>query len=71
MKMRQAGLVALFGEIRNVYQILVAKPKGKRSFGRRSNVWEDNIKGDCVVWIIELLLKMEFGIAQPSQGLGS
>jgi hypothetical protein len=28
---------------RNAYRILVAKPKGKRSFGRPRYGWEDNI----------------------------
>jgi hypothetical protein len=31
---------------RVVYRILVVKPKGKRSLGRRRCRWEDNIKVD-------------------------
>jgi hypothetical protein len=34
------------GEMRNVYKILVGKPKGKRPFGRPRRIWEDNIKMD-------------------------
>jgi hypothetical protein len=34
------------GETRNPYTILVGKPEGKRSGGRRKRRWEDNIKMD-------------------------
>jgi hypothetical protein len=30
--------------MRNVYNILVGKPEGKRPLGRRRRRWEDNIK---------------------------
>jgi hypothetical protein len=33
-------------ERRNIYRILVGKPKGKRSLGRPTRMWEDNIKTD-------------------------
>jgi hypothetical protein len=36
--------VMLTVEMRNVYKILVGKPKGKKLFGRRRRGWEDNIK---------------------------
>jgi hypothetical protein len=31
------------GEVRNAYKILVEKPEGKKSLGRPSHRWEDNI----------------------------
>jgi hypothetical protein len=34
------------GEKRNVYRILVGKPKGKRPLGRPRCRWKDNIKMD-------------------------
>jgi hypothetical protein len=34
------------GETRNAYIILVGKPEGKRSLGRRSRRWVDNNKMD-------------------------
>jgi len=44
--MRWAGHVALIGERRGVYRVLVGKPEGKRSLGRSRRRWEDNIKLD-------------------------
>jgi hypothetical protein len=45
-------------ESRDVYRVLVGKPKGKRPFGRPRRSWEDNIKMDlqeegygCMDWI--------------------
>jgi hypothetical protein len=32
------------GERRGVYMVLVGKPEGKRSLGRPTRIWEDNIK---------------------------
>jgi hypothetical protein len=32
--------------MRNVYTILVVKPKGKRPLGRARRTWDDNIKMD-------------------------
>jgi hypothetical protein len=34
------------GEERNVYELLVGMPEGKRSLGRPSRRWVDNIKMD-------------------------
>jgi hypothetical protein len=34
------------GEKRNVYRLLVGKPKGKRLLGRPTRRWIDNIKMD-------------------------
>jgi len=34
------------GERRDVYSVLVGKPKGKRPLGRPKRRWEDNIKMD-------------------------
>jgi len=38
------GHVACKEEMRNVYKILIRKPKGKRPLGRLRHRWEDNIK---------------------------
>jgi hypothetical protein len=43
-RMRWAGHVARMGEKRNVYRLLVGKPKGKRPLGRPRRRWIDNIK---------------------------
>jgi hypothetical protein len=56
-RMRWAGHVARTGEKRNVYRLLVRKPKGKRPPRRARHRWIDNIKMDilerigCVDWI--------------------
>jgi hypothetical protein len=34
------------GERKDVYRVLVGKPKGKRLLGRPRHKWEDNIKMD-------------------------
>jgi hypothetical protein len=44
--MRWEGHIALMGEMRCVYRVLVGKPEGKRLFGRRRRRWEYNIKMD-------------------------
>ena len=41
---RWAGHVALMGDWRGVYRVLVGKPEGKRPLGRPRRRWEDNIK---------------------------
>jgi hypothetical protein len=46
--MSWAGHVARMGEKRNVYKLLVGKPKGKRPLGRRRCRWMDNIKMDLL-----------------------
>jgi hypothetical protein len=43
-RMRWAGHVARMGEKRNVFSLLVGKPKGKRPLGRPRRMWMDNIK---------------------------
>jgi len=45
-KMRWAGHVALMGDRRVVYRVLVGKPEGKIPLGRPRHRWEDNIKMD-------------------------
>jgi hypothetical protein len=40
------GHVALMGDRRGVFRVLVRKVEGKRSFGRPRRRWEDNIKMD-------------------------
>jgi hypothetical protein len=45
-RMRLAGHVALMGEGRGVYRVLVERPKCKRPLGRPRHRWEDNIKMD-------------------------
>jgi hypothetical protein len=54
-RMRWAGHVAQMGEKRNVYKLLVGKPKGKRPLGRPRHRWIDNIKMD----ILEIVLSVE------------
>jgi hypothetical protein len=36
------------GEKRNVYRLLVGKPKGKRPLGRQRRRWMNNIKMDLL-----------------------
>jgi hypothetical protein len=43
-RMRWAGHVARTGEGRNVYSVLVGKPKGKRQLERPRHRWEDGIR---------------------------
>jgi hypothetical protein len=45
-RMTEAVHVARRGEKRNAYKILVGKPEGKRSLGRPSRKWVDNINID-------------------------
>jgi hypothetical protein len=53
IKARRMRHVALMGEVRGAYNILVGRPEGRRPLGRRRRRWEDNIKMD--------LREMEFG----------
>jgi hypothetical protein len=48
-RMRWGRHVALMGETRNVYRILVGKPEGKRPPGRPRRRWVDNIKME-IAW---------------------
>jgi hypothetical protein len=43
-----AGHVALMGEKRNAYRLLVGKPEGRGPLGRPRRRWMDNIKMDFV-----------------------
>jgi hypothetical protein len=45
-RMRWEGHVALMGENRNAYRLLVGKPEGKRLLGRPRCRWVDNIRMD-------------------------
>jgi len=45
-RMRWAGHVARMGEEREVYRVLVGKPKGKIPLGRPRRRWADNIRMD-------------------------
>jgi hypothetical protein len=45
-RVRRAGHVALVGEERGVYKVLVGKPDGKRLLGRPRHRWEDEIRID-------------------------
>jgi cell wall assembly regulator SMI1 len=40
------GNVALMGELRDSYKILVGKPEGKRPLGRPRRRWKDNVRMD-------------------------
>jgi hypothetical protein len=44
--MRWAGHVALMGEKRTVYRLLMGKPEGKRPLERPRRRWEDWIRMD-------------------------
>jgi hypothetical protein len=44
--MRWAGHVAVMGEERKVYKVLVGNPEGKRPLGRPRRRWEDGIRMD-------------------------
>jgi hypothetical protein len=51
MRMRWAGHVAVMGERRNAFSILVAKSEWKRPLGRPNRKWEDNNRMDPrVIW---------------------
>jgi hypothetical protein len=52
-RMRWAGHMALMGEGRGVYRVLVGRPEGKRSLGRPRHRWEDNIKMDLREIVID------------------
>ena len=41
-----AGHVALMGEERGLYRVLVGKPEGRRPLGRPRRRWVDNIRMD-------------------------
>jgi len=45
-RMGWAGHVALMGEERKVYRVLVGKPEGKGPLGRPRRRWVDNIRMD-------------------------
>jgi hypothetical protein len=45
-RMRWVGHVVRRGEVRGAYNILVARPEGRRPLGRPRRRWEDNIKVD-------------------------
>jgi hypothetical protein len=47
-RLRWLGHVARMGEKRNVYRLLVGKPRGKRLLGRPRRRWIDNIKMDLL-----------------------
>jgi hypothetical protein len=56
--MRWTGHIALMGEMKSIYKIVVGKSEWKRPLGRPRRGWEDNIrKGlrvvgwDSVKWI--------------------
>jgi hypothetical protein len=44
--MRWAGHVARMGEGRDLYRVLLGKPKGKRPLERPSRRWDDGIRID-------------------------
>ena len=45
-RMRWVGHVALMGEERGAYKVLVGEPEGKRPLGRPGRRWVDNIRMD-------------------------
>ena len=64
--MRWAGHVALMGERKGVYRVLVGKPEGKRPLERNRRRWEDNIEMDpqelgCLIWTESSWLRIGTG----------
>jgi hypothetical protein len=51
--MRWVVQEARVGEMRNVYNILVGKPGGKRSLERHRRIWGDNITMDLREMVLE------------------
>jgi hypothetical protein len=56
----------------NLYRILVGKPEGQRSLGRRRYRWEDNIKMDFEglglgVELIHLAQKRDYSVADSCE----
>jgi len=47
-RMRWAGHVALMGEERGVYRVLMGKPEGRRPLGRPRHRWAANIRMDLL-----------------------
>jgi len=45
-RMRRAEHVALMGEERGVYRVVLGKPEGRRPLGRPRHRWVDNIRMD-------------------------
>jgi len=45
-RMRWVGNVALMGDRKGLYKVLVGKPEGKRPLGRPRLRWEDKSKMD-------------------------
>jgi hypothetical protein len=52
---RRAGHVALIGEKRNSYRILVGKLEEKRPLLRPKRSWDDNIKIDLIEVGLEVM----------------
>jgi len=64
--MRWAGHMALMGEEREVYRVLVGKPEGKRPLGRPRRRWVDNIRMD----LQEVGCGYMIGLDWPRTGTG-
>jgi hypothetical protein len=45
-RMRWTGYIAHIGQVRNLFKILIRKPKRKRPLGRSRHKWEDIIQMD-------------------------
>jgi hypothetical protein len=65
-RMRWVGHVALMGERRSVYRVLVGVPVGRRPFGRLRRRWDFNIKVDlqqagCAAWTGLIWLRVGTG----------
>jgi hypothetical protein len=48
------GVCSMHG-MKNAYKILVERPEGKRSLGRPSYRWEDNIRTDLREIVLEMV----------------
>jgi hypothetical protein len=43
------GSCSTYGEVRDLYRVLVGRPGGKRRRGRPRRRWEDNVRMDLQV----------------------
>jgi hypothetical protein len=64
--MRWVGRVAIMGENRNAYRLLVGKPEGKGPLGRPRRRWVGNIRMDLgevggVIWTGLIWLRIGTG----------
>jgi hypothetical protein len=67
-RMRWAGHVACMGEGRNMYRVLVGKPKGKRPLERPRRRWENGIKMDLGGGGVEMIKRANYWVGWGGVG---